>query len=162
MRLATRGQDFVYVHQSRQVLALEACGLGVQRQEASEEVWAAALGCLLHLTVAGGQPNKGLLLGLPMQALALLLRRCSDFGWCALMLLRLLLLSPDMSGPAQQMTEKQILDGRHAGSSCSSLSGWKPDSPAGCDVTVDPSLGPDTSGPAQLRQNGEGMTQLPG
>lgn len=44
-------------------------------------MWAAALGCLFHLTVAGGQPSKALLLGLPMQALALLLRRCIDFGW---------------------------------------------------------------------------------
>ena len=53
----------------------------VQRQEASELVWAAALGCLFHLTAAGGQPSKALLRGLPMQAVALLLRRCGEFGW---------------------------------------------------------------------------------
>ena len=55
-----------------------------QREEASEEVWAAALGCLLHLATAKGAPQPAALAGLPMAALATLLSRCSTYGWCGL------------------------------------------------------------------------------
>ena len=47
-------------------------------------VWQAALGCLLHLTYAQGQPGRHLLTGLPVQSLAQLLHCCARFRWCAL------------------------------------------------------------------------------
>ncbi len=53
----------------------------VQRREAAEEVWRAALGALLHLTVAAGRFVAAWLAGLPPAAAAELLRCAKRYRW---------------------------------------------------------------------------------
>ena len=52
-------------------------------QESKEEVWSAALGALLHLTVKAGKPDRAAMQSLPPRVLAALLRCCIRFHWCA-------------------------------------------------------------------------------
>ncbi|KAK9785017.1 hypothetical protein WJX73_004062 [Symbiochloris irregularis] len=63
------------------LLLYEMLALITQRKEKEEQVWLAALGCLLHLCWVHGEPARSLLVGFPLQALPYLLQSASHFQW---------------------------------------------------------------------------------
>jgi hypothetical protein len=52
-----------------------------QSEERREEVWLAALGALLHLTVVDGHPHRRFLQSLSPLVLSSLLRCCHLYHW---------------------------------------------------------------------------------
>lgn len=54
----------------------------VRSGDRSEELWQAALGCLLHLVAAGGTPDLTRMAGLSTEPLAVLLSIAEDNAWC--------------------------------------------------------------------------------
>lgn len=55
----------------------------VRSGDRSEDLWQAALGCLLHLVASGGTPDLSRMAGLSTEPLAVLLAVAEEHAWCA-------------------------------------------------------------------------------